>query len=322
MILAGIDIGTNTLRLLVAEIGPDLFRELHSNRKITRLGQGLDRAGVLSHEAQQRTLNALIVFADEIRARRAVHVAAIGTSALRDAGNSAEYLATVQRKTGLAIHVITGEEEARLTMLGVARGVSAATRTGGSPSSAFVIDIGGGSTELIGATPEGAVRSASLPLGAVYLTERFIKHDPPALDEVQRLRNAIKASLERLGTGMTPAPDAVFIGTAGAITTLAAMDQGLAMYEPDKINGYTMTKTTIDTIVEKLGASSLAQRRKIPGLEQGREDIILAGAVVTQEIMEQFGFQTMIVSDWGLREGIVLDLYEKVIGGSSSLLYR
>jgi exopolyphosphatase/guanosine-5'-triphosphate,3'-diphosphate pyrophosphatase len=179
-----------------------------------------------------------------------------------------------------------------------------------------VIDIGGGSTELIMTTHDSSPRSASLPLGAVYLTERFIKHDPPSLDEITLLRRAIKESLEEHSAGITPDPDAVFVGTAGAITTLAAMDQRLAQYDPDAINRYTMNRTAINEIVEKLCTSTLAQRRSFPGLERGREDIILAGAVVTQEIMKRFGFQTMIVSDWGLREGIVLDLYEKITAGS------
>ena len=312
MILAGIDIGTNTLRLLVAEIGPGSFRELYSDRRITRLGQDLDRTGSLSPDARERSMDALVVFAEAIRRHEAIHAVAVGTSALRNAQNSAEYLIEVKKRTGLAIRVITGEEEARLTLLGVARALSDVPQKDGLPASSFVIDIGGGSTELIMTTPDLALRSASLPLGAVYLTERFIKHDPPSLDEITLLRRAIKESLEEHSAGITPDPDAVFVGTAGTITTLAAMDQRLAQYDPDTINRYPMARTSIDAIVVKLCTSTLAQRRSFPGLEQGREDIILAGAVVTQEIMKRFGFQTMIVSDWGLREGIVLDLYEKI----------
>jgi exopolyphosphatase / guanosine-5'-triphosphate,3'-diphosphate pyrophosphatase len=318
MILAGIDIGTNTLRLLVAEISPGSFRELYSERRITRLGRDLDRTGALSPDAQERSMQALLGFAEAIRRHDAVHVAAVGTSALRNARNSAEYLVEVKNGTGISISVITGEEEARLTVLGVSRALSNITHKDGLPASAFVIDIGGGSTELVVATPEHTPRSASLPLGAVYLTERFIRHDPPSPDEVKLLRHAIKESLDRHSTGISPDPNSVFIGTAGTITTLAAMDQGLVTYDPNRINGYAMTKTTIDEIIAKLGTSTLAQRKAFPGLEQAREDIILAGALVTQEIMEQFGFGTMIVSDWGLREGIVLDLYDKITAGPSS----
>ncbi len=315
MILAGIDIGTNSLRLLVAEIGPGSFRELYSDRRITRLGQNLDHTGLLSPDAQERSMDALVVFAEMIRRHQATHVAAVGTSALRNAQNSAEYLSKVKKRTGLAVTVITGEKEARLTLLGVARALSDVIGKDGLPASAFVIDIGGGSTELIMTTPELAPRSASLPLGAVYLAERFIKHDPPSPDEMTLLRRAIKESLEQHSAGITPYPDAVFVGTAGTITTLAAMDQRLPQYDPDRINRYPMARTSVDAIVVKLSMSTLAQRRSFPGLEQGREDIILAGAVVVQEIMEQFGLQTMIVSDWGLREGIVLDLYDKISKG-------
>jgi exopolyphosphatase/guanosine-5'-triphosphate,3'-diphosphate pyrophosphatase len=153
---------------------------------------------------------------------------------------------------------------------------------------------------------------ASLPLGAVYLTERFIKHDPPSADELDLLRSTIRKTLERQTAVMREGPSGILAGTAGTITTLAAMDQGLTVYDPDKINGYLMTKETIDGIVGKLAVSTLAERRSLPGLEQGREDIILAGAVVTQELMNWSGFSTMVVSDWGLREGLVLDLYERM----------
>jgi exopolyphosphatase/guanosine-5'-triphosphate,3'-diphosphate pyrophosphatase len=154
---------------------------------------------------------------------------------------------------------------------------------------------------------------ASLPLGAVYLTDRYIKNDPPTLQETALLRRAVKDILEEYGGMMKPGPGKALVGTAGTITTLAAMDLRLAEYDPDKINGHTLSRETVNAIVRKLSVSTLKKRRSMPGLDKGREDIILAGAVVTQEVMERFGFTTMVVSDWGLREGIVLDLYEKIV---------
>lgn len=319
MILAGIDIGTNTLRLLVAETGPGSFKEIYSDRRITRLGQDLDRTGRLSSDARERSLNALLDFSASIRRHGAIHASAVGTSALRNASNSAEFIIDVKQRTGLAVRVISGEEEARFTLLGVARaltGLHSNYAKGDPLSSALVIDIGGGSTELIMTRPDRKPLVASLPLGAVYLTERFIKHDPPTADELGLLRSAIRETFELQADGMRQAPNGIFVGTAGTITTLAAMDQGLTTYDPDKINGYLMTKETIDGIVGKLAASSLAERRTFPGLEQGREDIILAGAVVTQELMYWSGFSRMVVSDWGLREGLVLDLYERMSKGA------
>ncbi|MGE5174643.1 MAG: hypothetical protein ACM3MD_12525 [Betaproteobacteria bacterium] len=312
MILAGIDIGTNTLRLLIAETGSASFREIHSDRRITRLGQGLDRTGTLDREAAKRSLAVLSDFADSIRRHAAQHTAAIGTSALRNASNSREFIKNVKGKTGLDIRVITGEEEARLTLLGVAHSLKTMGSKRSDPlENSLVIDIGGGSTEVIITRPDREPVIESLPLGAVYLTERFIKSDPPFKKDVTVLRSAIRDELAKKGREMQPASSSVFVGTAGTITTLAAMDQGLAQYDSERINRSILTREAVDNIVGKLSRMTLEERRFIRGLEPGREDIIFAGALVTQEIMEHFGYTSMLVSDWGLREGIVIDLYKK-----------
>jgi exopolyphosphatase / guanosine-5'-triphosphate,3'-diphosphate pyrophosphatase len=314
MILAGIDIGTNTLRLLVAETGPDTFKELCSERRITRLGQDLDRTGMLSRDARQRSISALLDFRDDIRRHDVLHTAAIGTSALRKASNTLEFVDDVKKRIGLDIRVITGEEEARLTFLGVSRmlrGVHRATSDDRFRSS-LVIDIGGGSTEIIMTRPGTEPEVVSLALGAVYLTERFIEHDPPSRDELELLRRTIRAelSVHDKVLGQDPAGD--LVGTAGTITTLAAMEQKLTEYDPEKINRFLLTRKAIDGIVTVLSRSMLKERKKMPGLESGREDIILAGTIVAQEIMERYGHTMMIVSDWGLREGIIIDLYDKM----------
>lgn len=312
MILAGIDIGTNSLRLLIAETSHGVFSEIHSDRIITRLGQGLDRIGKLDPEARRRTLEALWNFSETIRQHGVQHTSAIGTSALRNASNSPEFINQVKQRTSLDVHVITGEEEARLTLLGVAQSLKEKGRKGGNELTAsLVIDIGGGSTEIIISRPERMLQIESLPLGAVYLTERFIKSDPPSLSDVSLLRSAVKMELESRGRALQPVPSGIFVGTAGTITTLAAIDQGLDSYDPRRINRYVLAREVIDDIVEKLSRMSLNDRRTLRGVEPGREDIILAGAVVAQEIMERYGYASMLVSDWGLREGIVLDLYEK-----------
>ncbi len=315
MILAGIDIGTNTLRLLVAETGPDSFREIYADRKITRLGQDLDLNGMLTSEAQDRALKALGDYSEQIRRHAALQTAAIGTSALRNASNSSAFIHAVKKKTGIGITVISGEEEARLTLLGVAR-----TLTGDERQkqlnplvSSLVVDIGGGSTEIIANRRDKAPVIISLPLGAVYLTERCIKHDPPIAEEFAHLRRMVREELDRYSAMIQPDPAGMLVGTAGTITTLAAMDQRLDGYDPARINRSVLTRDSIDKIVDTLSMSSLVERRTIRGLEPGREDIILAGAVILQEIIRRFGFTSMLVSDWGLREGIVLDLYEKIV---------
>jgi exopolyphosphatase/guanosine-5'-triphosphate,3'-diphosphate pyrophosphatase len=314
VILAGIDIGTNTFRLLIAEISPTSCREIGSDRRVTRLGQDLDRTGVLSRDAQERSINALADFSARIKQHAVYHIDAVGTSALRKASNSSDFISEVKKRTGFDIRIIRGEEEARLTLLGVLRAMGKTSACKNGPSlPMFVIDIGGGSTEIILTHPDGKPVGVSLPLGAVYLTERFLHHDPPSEDELERLRQSIREELERHSGLLRPDPSCVFAGTAGTITTLAAMDQKLAVYDPERINGTALTRSVVDGMVRLLEKRTLKERRDIPGLECGREDIILAGAVVTQEIMERYGFTSLLVSDWGLREGIVLALYDKIM---------
>lgn len=318
MILAGIDIGTNATRLLIADIDETDQRTLHAARVITRLGQDLDRTGVLSPEARERTVRTLGEFAARM-ARFPVQAAAVvGTSALRRAANAAEFTGEVQERTGLRLSIISGAEEARLTLEGSRRALSGDPGTGNDPlGNAVVADIGGGSTELI-VTREGEVRSyASLELGAVYLTERYLAADPPAAGEILSLRHHVSAALDawereqvrRHGTPL--AETGVLTGTAGTVTTLASMDLRLDRYDPGRINGHRLSRRALNAMVDALGRASLQERRHTAGLERGREDIIFAGAVIAQELMARSGKGVMLVSDWGLREGIVFDLYRR-----------
>lgn len=324
MILAGIDIGTHTIRLLVTETSDTTHRELYSGRTITRLGQELDRTGMLAPEAQERSLKALEEFSGVIGRHAVDRIAAVGTSALRNAANAPEFIAAARKRAGINISVITGDDEAKLTLLGVSRALSRGKRGEEDPlASALVIDIGGGSTELI-TTGHGTVQTmTSIPLGAVYLTERFLRSDPPLRDEMDSLRRVVRNELDAWERETLQRRDvrsssfATLAGTAGTVTTLAAMDQALAGYDPARINGYTLTRSSLDRLVNLLSVSTLDARRTIAGLEAGREDIILAGAVIAQELMGRCGARQMLVSDWGLREGIVFDLYEKNRGADT-----
>lgn len=306
MILAGIDIGTNTLRLLISETGPHTLKEIYSDRRVTRLGQDLARTGRLSQEAESRTLHALADFAGKIRLHSAAHTAAVGTSALRSAEGAFHFLARVKAEAGIEVKVITGEEEAGLTIIGVFAALKDMNE------SALVLDIGGGSIEIIAAKNGRVLHATSIDLGAVYLTERFIHSDPPERAEIENIRKALSNALADIDRVVEAHRPGVLIGTAGTVTTLAAMDQGLSVYDPDKINNYKLTSCAIDNMVGFLTTRSIDERRGIPGLEPGREDIILAGAIIVQEIMNRYEYSQMIVSDWGLREGIVLDLYNKL----------
>jgi exopolyphosphatase/guanosine-5'-triphosphate,3'-diphosphate pyrophosphatase len=313
MILAGIDIGTNSLRLLIAQIDRNIFREIYADRKTTRLGKGLERTGKLDRDAEERSLNAIEDFTKIIRKHKVQYIAAIGTSALRNASNANEFIKEVKRKTGLTIIVISGEDEARLTLMGVARSLENHRKISGEKlENALIIDIGGGSTEII-VTAHGRDPTVfSLPLGAVYLSERFIKHDPPDQKELEIIRCTVRSFLGKIAIEIQPSRELFFAGTAGTITTLASIVLGLEAYNPDRINGSVLEGKAIDNIVYKLSQMTVKERSFIRGLEPGREDIILAGAIVTQEIMLFIGNSSLVVSDWGLREGIVLDLYEKL----------
>ena len=315
MILAGIDIGTNATRLLIAEISRNSLRILHAARTITRLGQAIDRSGMLSREAQDRTLRALAEFSAEIKRYPVERAHVVGTSALRKAANAAAFVGEVRERTGFVLTIISGSDEARLTLEGVRQALSTGMDTGiDLLASALVVDIGGGSTELMVTKGGEVVSDASLDLGAVYATERFLRHDPPLPGELAELRRSVGQELdiweqEQLAPCDLRARDPhVLAGTAGTVTTLAAMAQKLVHYTMDRINGYRLARDTLDGIVGELSRTPIAGRRNMPGLEQGREDIILAGAVIAQEIMARSRCFELIVSDWGLREGLVLDL--------------
>lgn len=318
MILAGIDIGTNATRLLIAEISTTAYRTLYAARSTTRLGQDLERTGLLSPDARERTLGVLEQFARIIGRHAVDEAAVVGTSSLRRAANASQFVEDVRKRTGLGLTVISGNEEARLTLVGVQRALSQGATD--PLAHAVVADIGGGSTELI-VTRDGAVCSdTSLDLGAVYLTERFLSHDPPSPDEVQAVRNAVEEGLKAWERGQAgPAGCdlrriSVCAGTAGTITTLAAMAQRLREYDPDLINGYALSRDAVAGLIDRLTAATVAERAQMAGLEPGRADIILAGAIIAQEIMMLCGNASMLVSDWGLREGLVFDLFQRHAG--------
>jgi len=314
MILAGIDIGTNSIRLLIAETGPGAFRELYSTRRTTRLGKDLDRTGMLSPDAMARSLSALIEFSACIHRFSADQTSAIGTSALRNASNAHTFIADVRQRTGIDISVISGEDEARLTLRGVKSALQEEGMKADLLDSALVIDIGGGSTEFIVTSECSRPLVQSLPLGAVYLSERYVTADPPGADALAALRQTVRSELdkaEQRGPALSHGPGErpkLLIGTAGTITTLAAMDQAMTVYDPARINGSVLTQGAVNGIVQTLVRSTAAERRTLAGLEPGREDIILSGAIIAQEIMERYAYLEMLVSDWGLREGIIADL--------------
>lgn len=310
MRFAAIDLGTNTVRLLVGE--PDEaggYRPVFAAQEITRLGQGSLPDRILQPEPIRRTLAVLLRFRRAAESCAASRIAVVGTSALREAKNREIFLDRARREAGLDVRVIPGEEEARLTLLGV----RAALRTG--RGRLVVMDIGGGSTEFLLADGSEILGAVSTGLGVVKLTEAHLQSDPPSPNELVAVRDVVSARMARLrsqewpdaGCG-APAEAVTFVGTAGTVTTLAAIDLALDPYDPGRVNGHRLSRQRIETFARELASLPLARRRQVPGLEPARADVIVAGALVCLGAMEALGFSDLTVSDGGLREGILLDL--------------
>ena len=310
MTYAVIDIGTNTFRLLIADVGPGQggtgisFREIHSERIITRLGEGLSEDGLLKKEASARGIDALERFSRLINEHKAEKVLAIATSALRNAGNSAEFIKNVKDSSGIEIEIITGEKEAGLTAAGMLIDMEA-------PASALMLDIGGGSTELIftGDNVTPAVRT--IDLGAVYLAERYMKSDPPSAADLELLGNEISERLESVRGFFTKmiTPGTILMGTAGTITALAAALQRLEKYDHEKIHKYTMNIADIKKIYAEMSVITTSERTGFLPFESSRLDIIVPGTLILLRLMTILGFDEIVVSDYGLREGILAELY-------------
>lgn len=302
-VYAAIDVGTNTLRLLVAEaVRSDHFTVLHEEQTIARLGEGLMPSRRLQDAPSRRSLTVLRRFAETACRFKAMHVAAVATSAVREASNREEFVVAVLRESGLSIQVIDGSEEARLTMLGVRRGL----RLGSSR--VLVMDIGGGSTEFILAKGEVIEAIVSTGLGVVKLTEAHLKSDPPTPGELQAIEQVIVDRIGRLRAELPDLEGTVLIGTAGTPTTLAAIDLGLTIYTPARVDGHRLSMTRTRQLLHALATRPLVERSKIPLLEPGRADVIVAGTTLVVTVMGALGYDEFIVSDSGLREGILLDL--------------
>lgn len=301
--LAGIDIGTLTCRLLIAELIPGYpLQEIQSERRILRLGEGVDEAKRLYGPAMDRVVLCLKEWKGVIDTNQVAAVAVVATSAVRDASNRGEFLARIKQEAGFDVEVITGAEEARRTLLGIRSGL--ATGVG----DILALDIGGGSTEFIldRVGQEPVVRS--MDIGVVRLCERYLRHDPPSDDEVWKAREWVTRVTKITVAEMGNYHKVTFVGTAGTITTLAAMAQQLPAYEPARIHNYRLQFNAIQEFEQTLLCRTKAGRVGLPGLERGREEVIAAGAIIIRTIMETLDQQSVLVSDLGLREGVLINL--------------
>jgi exopolyphosphatase / guanosine-5'-triphosphate,3'-diphosphate pyrophosphatase len=309
MNLATIDIGTNTALLLVARLLPDGSLTLVEERaEITRLGRGIGTgsSGALGTDGIARTLAALQEFATAAHRHRAT-IAAIGTEALRRAPNAAEFLDPAAEILGTPIGVIDGAREAALTFNAVADAFPAALE-----GALTVIDIGGGSTEIVIAAGGKVMFNVSLPLGSVRLTERFVHHDPPRPDEIIAITAAVDAALAAVPFARPGATATTLVGVAGTVTSLAAMAESLVSYDPARVHGYRLSQEALAEQIARLRVGTQAARERIIGLDPRRADVILAGALILQRIAAAAGVSEILVSDRGIRWGLMHELAAKI----------
>jgi exopolyphosphatase/guanosine-5'-triphosphate,3'-diphosphate pyrophosphatase len=305
MRVATIDIGTNTVLLLVAERGAfGSPRPVAERATITRLGEGVDRTQRLSPAAIARTRQCLEEYSRVVRDLGAERVCVVGTSAMRDAGGGEEIREYVRTLLGVDARVLSGEEEARLAFRGALSGLTMDAR-----EDVGVFDIGGGSTEVVIGRIEAATTHVSFcmsyDVGSVRLTERHVTHDPPTGGEREAL---VRVARSTFG-GVPPLPRAtVPVGIAGTMTTLAAVSLGLAAYDGARVHGHIMTLTELRRVSERLAGAKLDERRRVPGMEPNRADVIIAGATIALALLEHWAAPTVRVSDRGVRWGLAEEL--------------
>ncbi|MBE0477095.1 MAG: Ppx/GppA family phosphatase [Coriobacteriia bacterium] len=309
MRVAAIDVGTVTTRLLVADVteGPDgvsLVREVLRDLEITHLGEGLEATGRLSDAGMRRVAAAVRRFAGGARVAGAERVAAVATSACRDAANTAELLEMLA-EAGAQAEVVSGEREARLSFLGAAYSLTG--------DGLLVADLGGGSTELIlghahvrGVPEVEAARSYDV--GSRRMTERVLVTHPPAPEALERAREWALAEM-RPFFDETPGTPRVLVSLAGTATTLSAIHHGMTVYDPERVHGSVLTSEDLDALLERLAPLTLEELREVPGLHPGRASVIVAGAVVLSAVLELSGLPSTVVSEHDILYGIALDAY-------------
>ena len=315
-LLAAIDIGTNTFRLLIAGVRYNRRKNIYSlnnifsERIITRLGAGISRNGLLSKEAMDRSIEALVKFSNILSQYEVHKTSAVATSALRKAKNSDEFLKKAKAETGLNIKIISGKEEARKSASGMLTDISA-------PDVALMADIGGGSTELIFSRRGMPSNVHSLDLGVVYLAGKFMRHDPPLKQDLIKMERYISQEIKKIEKlylkliSHDAVKKTVFIGTAGTVTTLAAMSNKLKIFEHDKIHNTRLSRRKVKNIFSAIAPISSRERAKFIPFEPSRLDIIVPGTLILLKLMEFFNFKEITVSNYGLREGVLIELYKK-----------
>jgi exopolyphosphatase/guanosine-5'-triphosphate,3'-diphosphate pyrophosphatase len=300
--VAAIDVGTNSTRLLVAEEQTGGFRSLDRRMTITRLGEGVNERRVLSPEALKRTFSTIADYAAVCGEYAVERLRVTGTSAVRDARNRDDFFDGVERLTGQLPDLLSGDEEARTTFRGVVSDL-------GDGGPILVVDIGGGSTELVAGNdePEGLV---SLDFGCVRMLEKHLHSDPPTEEELQALRDDVGQHLTAAKANLVVPPGSRLVGVAGTVTQLATLKVGLPLYDPDVTHHMVLSHGDVRLLSKRLASLPYEKRRRIKGLEAGRVDVIVAGAEILVQIMEAFDAAEVLVSEKDILDGLVMGLLD------------
>lgn len=303
MRVAVVDIGTNSTRLLIADVDQGRVHEVDRRSEVTRLGEGVDADGRLGEEPMARVMATLEAYDSAIGSRGCDATTAVLTSAVRDAANGAEFAARVHERFGLQARTVGGEEEARLTFLGATAQPGAAVA-----EPVLVIDIGGGSTEFVVGEHGEVSFHASTQTGVVRQTERHLHGDPPRPGQLQDLADDVRATLDAGVPADVRAGVAAAIGVAGTATSCAAIEQELDPYDPNRVEGYVLERGDCELLLARLAAMPLAERRRVVGLHPDRAPTIVAGVAILLEGLRAFGLDRLTVSERDLLWGAALAL--------------
>jgi exopolyphosphatase/guanosine-5'-triphosphate,3'-diphosphate pyrophosphatase len=303
MRIGAIDIGSNSTRLLVADVDGGEISEISRQSIVTRLGDGVDKSGALNDRAIERVMDALEEYAGEIVLAGCDRIGGVATSAVRDASNGEEFAEDVGSRHGIPIEVIDGDQEAKLTFLGASTGDAL-----GGAGRSMVVDIGGGSTEFIVGADGELLFNISTKLGAVRQSERWLQGDPPTEAEIQTLLDEAQTIILDSVPAEFRRDIANGIGVAGTPTVLAAVDQELEPFDPWKVHGYPITIGAAERLLAMLAGMPLDERRKVPGLHPDRAPTIVAGAAILLSTLRAFGLEEVVVSEHDILYGVALQL--------------
>ena len=307
MKIGTIDIGTNSMRLLIADYKNNKIENRKKYINITRIGQGVDDKGYITEEALERNLNALKEFADKCIEEKCEKVYCMGTSALRDSKNGQDFVDRAKELTNIDVKIICGEEESNLGFMGVLEGA------GGDKSNyILVLDIGGGSTEFIVGNEDGIKFCKSENVGALRMTEKFITTDPISDEEFNKMSDFIEETISSTLDKIKGMHVSKLVGIGGAITSLSAMNQQLEVYSMEKVHNSVVTKKDLEKILQNLKKMTLSDKKTIKGLQPKRADIITAGVKILHIVMEKLEIEKIMISEYDNLEGLICQNSKKM----------